>query len=66
MISRSATGNKNESAFIESFNGRLRDECLNMRWFSSLKENRTIIEDCRNEYNNNRPHSGLGGFTPSC
>ena len=58
-------GNKNENAFIESFNGRLRDECLNMHWFSSLKEARTIIEDWRIEYNNNRPHSGLGGLTPS-
>jgi len=58
-------GNKNENAFIESFNGRLRDECLNMHWFSSLKEARTIIEDWRIEYNNNRPHSGIGGLTPS-
>ena len=37
-------GNKNENAFIESFNGRLRDECLNMHWFSSLKEARSIID----------------------
>ncbi len=57
--------NKNENAFIESFNGRLRDECLNMYWFSNLKDARGIIEDWRIDYNERRPHTLLGGMTPS-
>ena len=58
-------GKKNENAFIESFNGKLRDECLNMHWFSSLSEARRLIEEWRVEYNDLRPHSSLGGLTPS-
>ena len=58
-------GNKNENAFIESFNGRIRDECLNMSWFLSLREARSIIEKWRIQYNERRPHSSLGGLTPS-
>lgn len=57
-------GNKNENAFIESYNGRLRDECLNMHWFSNLKDAREIIEDWRVDYNERRPHTSLGGMTP--
>ena len=53
-----------ENAFIESLNGRLRDECLNINWFLNVKHARDIIEDWRNDYNNNRPHSSLGGQTP--
>ena len=58
-------GNKNENAFIESFNARLRDECLNMHWFLSLQEARALIERWRIQYNEFRPHSSLGGNTPS-
>lgn len=58
-------GDKNENAFIESFNGRLRDECLNMYWFSNLKDGRDIIEDWRIDYNERRPHTSLGGMAPS-
>jgi len=53
-----------QNAFIESFNGRLRDECLNEHWFPSLADARRIIEWWRIDYNQNRPHSSLGNLTP--
>jgi len=53
-----------ENAYIESFNGRFRDECLNTNWFISLKHARDIIEDWRRDYNEVRPHSSLKGATP--
>ena len=53
-----------QNAVIESFNGRLRDECLNQHWFRSLTDARQIIEDWRNDYNQVRPHSSLGYRTP--
>lgn len=49
-----------ENAFIESFNGRFRDECLNLHWFTSLAEARQRIERWRDHYNHVRPHSSLG------
>jgi putative transposase len=54
-----------ENAFIESFNGRLRDECLNVHQFASLAEAQTIIETWRLDYNQRRPHSSLGHLTPN-
>ena len=57
-------GKPNENPFIESFNGRLRDECLNENQFSSLSEARGIINHWREDYNNQRPHSALGYLTP--
>jgi putative transposase len=54
-----------ENAFIESFNGRLRDECLNVHQFASLAEAQAIIEAWRVDYNHHRPHSSLGHLTPS-
>jgi putative transposase len=54
-----------ENAFIESFNGRLRDECLNVHQFASLAEVQTIIETWRLDYNQRRPHSSLGHLTPN-
>jgi putative transposase len=57
-------GKPNENAFIESFNGRFRDECLNGNWFTSLEDARRTIEAWRVDYNENRPHSSLGGLTP--
>jgi putative transposase len=54
-----------ENAFIESFNGRLRDECLNVHQFASLAEAQAIIETWRMDYNHHRPHSSLGHLTPS-
>jgi putative transposase len=57
-------GKPNENAYIESFNGRFRDECLNEHWFISLGHARAIIEAWRIEYNTERPHSSLGDRTP--
>jgi putative transposase len=54
-----------ENAFIESFNGRLRDECLNVHQFASLAEAQAIIEVWRCDYNQRRPHSSLGHLTPN-
>lgn len=53
-----------QNAYIESFNARLRDECLNQHWFISLQEAQTVIEEWREDYNRNRPHSSLGNQTP--
>lgn len=53
-----------ENAYAESFNGRLRDECLNTNWFLSLNHARSIIEEWRRDYNEIRPHSSLKGATP--
>jgi putative transposase len=53
-----------ENAYAESFNGRLRDECLNTNWFLNLKHARNVIEDWRKDYNEVRPHSSLKNMTP--
>ncbi len=53
-----------ENAFAESFNGRLRDECLNINWFMSIKHAREVIESWRQDYNQVRPHSSLKGRSP--
>ena len=53
-----------QNAFIESFNGKFRDECLNQNWFTSLEDARQIIEAWRKDYNTVRPHSSLGYLTP--
>ncbi len=58
-------GKPNQNAYIESFNGRLRDECLNEHWFVSLAHARAVIETWRREYNDERPKKSLGGLTPS-
>ncbi len=57
-------GKPTENAFIESFNGKLRDECLNENWFSGLKDAKRIIEEWRMDYNRVRPHSSLGNLAP--
>jgi putative transposase len=54
-----------QNAFVESFNGRLRDECLNEHVFFSLAEARQIIESWRYDYNHLRPHGSLGALTPN-
>ncbi len=54
-----------ENAFIESFNGRLRDECLNVHQFTSIAEAQTKIEGWRLDYNQRRPHGSFGHLTPS-
>lgn len=58
-------GKPNQNAYVESFNGRLRDECLNEHWFTHLLHARTVIETWRREYNEERPKRALGGLTPS-
>jgi putative transposase len=58
-------GKPNQNAYIESFNGRLRDECLTEHWFTSLAHARAVIEAWRREYNEERPKRSLGGLTPS-
>ena len=59
-----APGKPMQNGFVESFNGRLRDECLNEHLFTNIKEAREIIEEWRIDYNTNRPHSSLNGLTP--
>jgi putative transposase len=54
-----------ENAFIESFNGRLRDECLNTHWWHDLDEARRTLEDWRRDYNEMRPHSSLADLVPT-
>ena len=53
-----------ENAYVESFNGRFRDECLNQTWFTDLGHARREIAAWRQDYNHVRPHSSLGNFTP--
>ena len=57
-------GKPNENAYIESFNGKFRDECLNEHWFVTMAQARRIIEAWRIEYNTERMHSALGNLTP--
>ena len=54
-----------ENGFIESFNGRLRDECLNVEWFSSLDDARQKLAKFREHYNQQRPHSSLADLAPA-
>lgn len=54
-----------QNAYVESFNGRLRDECLNANWFTSLHDARRKIEEWRQDYNQERPHSSLGYLSPA-
>lgn len=58
-------GKPNQNAYVESFNGRLRDECLNEHWFTSLAHARAVIEDWRRDYNEQRPKKDLGGLPPA-
>ena len=59
-----APGKPMQNGFVESFNGRLRDECLNEHLFQSYRHAREIIEAWRTDYNLNRPHTSLDGLTP--
>ena len=60
-----APGKPQQNAFVESFNARFRDECLNAEVFSSLAEARAVIERWRVDFNTARPHSAHGGLTPA-
>ena len=63
-IDFSRPGKPTDNATIESFNGRLRQECLNEHWFMSLEDAQTKIEAWRGHYNESRPHSALDWLTP--
>ena len=60
-----APGKPMQNGFVESFNGRLRDECLNEHLFAGLAEARRIIAEWRYDYNTTRPHTSLDGLTPN-
>ncbi len=60
----SRPGMPTDNAHIESFNGSLRDECLNLNWFVSAADAKTRIEAWRREYNESRPHMALSGMSP--
>ena len=60
-----APGKPQQNGFVESFNGKLRDECLNEEVFDSLTHARKILGRWRHDYNHHRPHSSLGGLTPA-
>ena len=53
-----------QNAYLEGFNGRLRDECLNASWFVTLQDARRKIEAWRRDYNERQPHSSLGYVPP--
>jgi hypothetical protein len=59
-----APGRPTQNGYVESFNGKLRDECLNLYWFHNLNEAKDRIESWRQHYNQQRPHSSLGYRTP--
>jgi putative transposase len=58
-------GKPNQNAFVESFNGKLRLECLNSHWFTTLDDARRAIEEWRTDYNHVRPHSSLNQTPPA-
>ena len=58
-----APGKPMQNGFVESLNGRFRDECLNEHLFPGLAAARRIIEEWRNDYNERRPHTSLRGLT---
>jgi hypothetical protein len=64
-IDFSRPGKPTDNAFVESFNGTFRNECLNTHWFMNLKEARQLIAAWREEYNHSRPHASLDDRTPS-
>ena len=60
MLDFSRPGKPTDNAFIETFNGSLRDECLNLHWFETMADARATIEAWRRDYNESRPHTSLG------
>ena len=64
QIDFSRPGKPTDNAFIETFNGSLRDECLNLHWFDNLAEAKRLIEAWRIDYNVSRPHMGIGNIPP--
>jgi putative transposase len=64
-IAFSTPGKPTDNAFVESFNGTFRSECLDAHWFTTMAETRQIVEAWPREYNESRPHSALGERTPN-
>ena len=64
-IDFSRPGKPTDNAFVESFNGTLRAECLDVHWFETLAEAKRLIEGWRHEYNESRPDRSLGERTPN-
>ena len=60
----SRPGKPTDNAYVESFKGRFRQECLDQHWFANIQEARQKIEEWREDYNQQRPHSALGNQTP--
>jgi putative transposase len=60
-----APGKPTQNAFVESFNGRLRDECLHETLFTPMVQARAVLATWRQDFNTVRPHSKLGGLTPA-
>jgi len=58
-------GRPMQNGYIESFNGKFRDECLNEHWFTSLVQSRSVIAEWRRDYNQVRPHSSCGRIPPA-
>jgi len=58
-------GKPTQNAFVESFNGKFREYCLNLHWFASLEDTRATIDAWRNHYNHVRPHRSLGKKPPA-
>ena len=65
QIDFSRRGKPTDNAFIETFNGTLRDECLNLHWFDDLAQASVLIEAWRRDYNESRPHSALNNLPPA-
>jgi putative transposase len=63
-IDFSRPGKPTDNAHVESFNGRLREECLNSHWFVSMQDAKRVIDAWRADYNESRPHRALGNQTP--
>ena len=64
ILDFSRPGKPTDNAYIESFNGKFRQECLNAHWFMSLDDARAKMEEWREDYNNVRPHSAIGNKPP--
>jgi len=64
-IDFSPPGKPTDNCYVETFNGSLRDECLNVHWFETLDQAREVIEAWRRDYNESRPHMALGEAAPS-
>ena len=65
QIDVSRPGKPTDNSFVESFNGSLRDECLNVHWFETIDEAKEKIEAWRVDYNESRPHQSLKDLTPA-